>query len=135
MIAGMGRGMPKQTIALFLIGVFLLVSAVYAGIRVEHFVGSAERADGVVTKLDGGGNHPEIEFQLPSGTKITYPQGGLIFGYDVGDHVTVLYDPGSPSKTARLSSIGALWPLPIILSFIALLFMSLGVLGLTNRYH
>jgi hypothetical protein len=47
-------------------------------------------ADGIVTKLNAGGAHPEIEFTTPDGQTVSYPQGGMIGGYKPGDHVRVL---------------------------------------------
>jgi hypothetical protein len=86
----------------------------------------------VVTQLNAGGSHPEIEFATLSGTKITYPQGGLIFGYRPGQQVRVLYNPQDPAKTACVDTFGALWFVPLILSGIGMALLIGGVASLLS---
>jgi hypothetical protein len=55
-----------------------------------------------------GGSHPEIQFSLPSGEKVSFPQSGLIGGYRKDQHVEVLFDLRNPSGSACVNSITAL---------------------------
>jgi Protein of unknown function (DUF3592) len=64
-------------------------------------------ADGIVTKLNAGGAHPEIEFTTPDGQTVSYPQGGMIGGYEPGQHVRVLYLRDNPKLDPTLDVIGA----------------------------
>lgn len=73
--------------------------------------------------LNAGGSHPQIRFVTADGTAVSYPQGGLIFGYRPGDRVQVLFHPADPAGTATLDAVGSLW-------FTALLLGGLGVLCL-----
>jgi len=73
-----------------------------------RFRAHAARADGVVIATPFGGHHPEIQFSLPSGEKVAFPQSGMIGGYRKDQHVEVLFDPRSPRGTACIDSIAAL---------------------------
>jgi hypothetical protein len=64
-------------------------------------------ADGIVTKLNAGGSHPEIEFTTPGGQTVSYPQGGVIWGYEPGQQVRVLYLRDDPKLDPTLDVIGA----------------------------
>ena len=113
---------------LFLVlAIGLLVAAVADGMAIRNFVRDAARTDGVVVALNAGGSHPQIEFALPDGRRISYPQGGMIFGYAPGDQVRVLYRPGDPAGTASIDSFGALWFRPLLLGFLSAVF-ALGAL-------
>jgi hypothetical protein len=68
-----------------------------------------------VTHLRTGGSHPEIEFTTALGEKISYPQGGLIFGYWIGKKVQVLYHQENPRGSACIKAFGALWFVPLML--------------------
>jgi hypothetical protein len=115
-------------ILFILVGVALLAAAVAVAISVRAFTRNAERSDGVVARLNAGGSHPQIEFTTASGRKISYPQGGLIFGYQSGQKVRVLYRATDPEQSARIDAIGALWATPIILAFIAIFLIVSGTL-------
>ncbi|WP_323048561.1 DUF3592 domain-containing protein [Paraburkholderia sp.] len=70
---------------------FGLINSVAHSMR---FLDSAVAVPGRVVALNAGGSHPQIEFTNKTGERISYPQGGWIAGYKVGDKVTVLYlDP------------------------------------------
>jgi hypothetical protein len=107
-------------IPFILVGVALLAAAVAVAISVRAFTRDAERSDGVVTRLNAGGSHPQIEFTTASGRKISYPQGGLIFGYQSGQKVRVLYRATDPEQSARIDAIGALWATPVMLGIVAM---------------
>ena len=106
--------------ALLLLGIGLLIAAIVTGVEKRGFIHRALSAPGVVTRLNHGGSHPEIEFTAASGERITYPQGGGIFGYVPGDAVRVLYSPENPRGTASIDAFGALW-------FPQLMLLSLGL--------
>ena len=101
-----------------IVGIGLLTAAGVQAVGVRSFVRGATVADGVVARLNAGGSHPEIEFDTASGQKISYPQGGFIFGYRPGDKVRVLYDRDAPAQTARVDAFGALWFVPLLLALL-----------------
>lgn len=105
---------------LFSIGALLLIGATFNAVGVIRFVRSAVAADGRVSKLNAGGSHPQIEFTTGEGERVSYPQGGLIFGFKPNDRVTVLYDVTNPRRTATVDRFGALW-------FWSLMLASLGL--------
>jgi hypothetical protein len=115
-------------ILLIVTGVALLTAAIAVAISVRSFARDSEKADGVVARLNAGGSHPQIEFTTASGLKVSYPQGGLIFGYQPGQKVGVLYGPDNPQQSARLDAVGALWGTPIILSIVAMFLIASGML-------
>src|SRR5262249_35098816 len=94
---------------------------------------TAIRAEGVVVRLNAGGSHPQIDFTAASGAKISYPQGGLIFGYRPGQKVRVLYNPNNPGKTACIDTTGALWAVPILLAGIGLFLALTGFVNLLTQ--
>jgi hypothetical protein len=104
-----------KAIVFLMVGSGLLVAAVVTGLAIRGFVGRATPASGVVSRLNAGGSHPEIEFTTASGETISYPQGGLIFGYRPGQKVRVLYGQENPRGTARVDAFGALWFAPLML--------------------
>jgi hypothetical protein len=98
------------------VGLVLLVFALRSGLQTRSFVLTAQSAEGTVTKLNTGGSHPEIQFTTPNNVRISYPQGGLIFGFQPGDKVRVLFDGANPSGTATVDSLGAVWFVTLMLS-------------------
>lgn len=107
-------------VALVVIGIVLLAAAgVTAGAR-RSFVRRALATEGIVVRLNAGGSHPQIEFTTSSGEKVSYPQGGLIFGYRPGDRVRVLYNPTAAAGTACVDRFGALWFGPLVLLILGL---------------
>ena len=115
-------------ILLIVTGVAFLAVSIAVAISVRSFARDSEKADGVVARLNAGGSHPQIEFTTASGLKVSYPQGGLIFGYQPGQKVGVLYSPDNPQQSARLDAVGALWGTPIILSLVAMFLIASGLL-------
>ena len=94
-----------------LVGVALLISAVGWAVSTRRFVARAATTPGVVIRLNAGGSHPEVRFTSAAGHVIEYPQGGMIWGYRVGDTVEVLYKPDNPTGSAVINRPGALWGL------------------------
>ncbi|MEG5265169.1 DUF3592 domain-containing protein [Pseudomonas sp. JDS28PS106] len=84
------------------------------------FLALAQRAEGHVSALNAGGSHPQIDFTDATGQVISYPENGLIFGYEVGDSVTVFYRPESPSRTAIIGDRGALWGASLLTGLFAI---------------
>lgn len=112
-----------------LVGCLLLLVAAASAWSTRSFVRRATRATGVVVALNAGSAHPEIEFDLPSGEKVSFPAGGFI-SYSVGERPTVLYLPEAPFKGARLDHFGALWMRHIMLAAMGLIALAFGVRGL-----
>ncbi len=98
-----------KSIVFTLVGVGLMISALYWAVSTRHFVARAAGAPGTVVKLNAGGAHPEIRFTTTAGQVIEFPQGGMIWGYHAGDHVEVLYDPQHPTTDPVINTAGALW--------------------------
>lgn len=121
-----------KTMVAGVIGVLLLTIAAMIAGRTRAFLRSAVVVPGVVSALNAGGSHPQIDFTTPNGTRVSYPQGGLIFGYRPGQSVRVLFDPRDPEGTARLDAFGALWFDTVALSVLGLVFLVVGVYGLAR---
>jgi hypothetical protein len=102
------------------IGLGLLAGAAWRGSVVREFAGHANTAEAVVYATPHGGSHPAIRFNDVAGKVVEYPQGGLIFGYHVGDRVKVLYEAQAPRDTACIDTFGALWFTPLILVLLGL---------------
>lgn len=83
------------------------------------FLAQAARADGHVSALNAGGSHPQIDFNDAAGNPISYPESGLIYGYAVGDSVTVRYDAEAPARTAIIEDRGALWGASLLVGLFA----------------
>jgi len=122
-----------KAIVFLMVGAGLLVAAVVNGVAIRGFISRA--ASGVVSHLNAGGSHPEIEFTTASGEKISYPQGGLIFGYRPGQPVRVLYGQENPRGTARVDAFGALWFTPLMLLGLGLALIIGGVASLVSVAH
>jgi hypothetical protein len=124
-----------KAIVFLMVGAGLLVAAVVNGIAIRDFIGRAASAPGVVSHLNAGGSHPEIEFTTASGEKISYPQGGLIFGDRPGQNVRVFYGQENPRGTARVDAFGALWFTPLMLFGLGLALIVGGVASLVSVAH
>jgi hypothetical protein len=111
-----------RAIAPWLVVVGCGLVALVTGLSQAAFVSRAATAQGVVARLNAGGSHPEIAFEV-GGRHFEYPQGGLIFGYRPGEAVEVLYDPANPAH-ACLQSAGALWFVPGLMTVIGLVWVA-----------
>ncbi|KVL19096.1 DUF3592 domain-containing protein [Burkholderia ubonensis] len=98
----------KRRCAVVIGAVFLMIAA-FAAWSTGDFLRTAIAVPGEVVSLNAGGSHPQVEFVTRTGERISYPQGGMIYGTKVGDKVTVLYQPEAPSRTATINRIGAVW--------------------------
>ncbi|MCI0994454.1 DUF3592 domain-containing protein [Pseudomonas corrugata] len=110
-----------------LIGIGLLVIAVNLTLDRREFLSRAQAADGVVSRLNAGGSHPEIAFTSVGGEAISYPQGGMIFGYQPGQSVRVYYLPEQPVGSAVIDDPGALWGPSGLLGCLGLMFAFAGL--------
>ncbi|MEI6705691.1 MAG: DUF3592 domain-containing protein [Methylococcales bacterium] len=110
--------MTKKSFFLAL-GIFMLITGCFLTFSRLKFVQEAKTANGIVTDITFGGSHPKIEFILPNKERITYYQGGLITGYEIGDGVSVLYLESDPRSTACIDKLGAIWAASTITIFVA----------------
>jgi hypothetical protein len=115
-----------------LVGIGLIVVSGVAAAAKRGFVKSATASEGVVVRLNAGGSHPEIEFTTAAGRKVSYPQGGFIFGYRPGQKVRVLYLADAPAQTASVDAFGALWFVPVLLTVIGLFLI---IAGASSRFE
>ncbi|WP_033046277.1 MULTISPECIES: DUF3592 domain-containing protein [Pseudomonas] len=119
-----------------LIGIGLLGIALNLTLDRRDFLTHAQTADGSVSHLNAGGSHPEIAFTTGTGENISYPQGGLIFGYQQGQSVRVHYLPEQPAGTAVVDDAGALWGPSGLLGCLGLLFTFAGLAkAIRHRGH
>jgi hypothetical protein len=117
----------------FVLGAMLAVVAISIGIRTIGFIHDAESAPGVVVNLDFGGSHPQIAFTPMNGERVSYPQGGMIFGYKKGDRVRVLYYPKDPAAYPCIDDFGALWFSSMMPGFIGLTFLIVGFAQMRSK--
>lgn len=81
--------------------------------------------------MNAGGSHPQIEFVTKAGDRISYAQGGMIYGAKVGDKVTVLYRPEEPSRAPTIDRFGAVWNWPLMALILGAGFSLFASLNLT----
>ena len=105
-------------LGLGLAGAVLLAAAIAASMSVRRFEAGATRTNGTVVALRAGGSHPTVEFTASDGLIRRFYPNGLIFGYQPGDQVQVLYDAADPQRTAALDAVGSLWAWPLVLGVI-----------------
>jgi hypothetical protein len=80
-----------------------------------QFVQKATHTNGIVTALNAGDSHPQIEYSLPTSKQISYAQGGLIFGYKVGDSVNVLFfSEGKLNRRESINTFGAIYGFAVL---------------------
>jgi hypothetical protein len=114
-----------------LVGLGLLVPALWSGYQSWAFLRIASDAPGIVTALEwnddtNNGARPVVRYELRgepyniTGTVWSSPPA-----YAVGDQVQVLYPPGQP-RAARIYSWFEFWFVPTLLGGIGLLFALVG---------
>jgi hypothetical protein len=115
--------------------IFATVGLVLLGIgggfawRTQRFLDSAVRADGVVVELASTGRSyaPVVEFTNADGQPLRF-RSGLSRnppGYDVGEHVVVLYPPQAPER-ARIDTWFELWFVAMLLAGLGAIFGGIG---------
>jgi hypothetical protein len=108
------------------IGAGLLLLACVLCFQEQKFINTASVADGIAMDSGFGPAHPIIQFKTGGGQSISYPQGGAV-AIKAGEHVTVLYDPEYPLKTACVRRFGALFFAPTGLALFAICFLMVPV--------
>ena len=112
-------------IIFLLAGVLLFIGSTVVAYNTFNFLKTAQIAKGIVTKLNAGGSHLEVSFTTIEGEEISYPQNGLIFGFNVGDSVDVLYNDSSPREMV-INNFSAIWGFNIIFIIMSLIFIIVG---------
>ncbi len=120
------RGDPVRAVIFLPIGLCLLVLTAWLVMARMDFLAHAQRTQGHVSALNAGGSHPQIDFTDAMGKTFSYPEGGMIFGYEVGDKVDVYYRAESPSRTAIIDDRGALWGASLLAGLLAVVFTAGG---------
>ena len=120
------RGDLPRALVFTPLGLFLLCITLWLVQDRLGFLAQAQRAEGHVSALNAGGSHPQIDFTDATGEAFSYPENGLIFGYEVGDPVTVSYLPESPNITAIIEDRGALWGANLMAGILAITFTASG---------
>lgn len=108
-------------------GLLIVLGATWWAVQIHRDDVAAQHVTGVVTALNAGEAHPEIDFTTRAGKHVSFPAGGLI-SHEVGDRVRVSYDPKDPLATAQLEESGSLYFLPTIFGTIGLGFMAPAVI-------
>ncbi len=119
-----------------LFGMVGLLMLTVVAFEVNHrleFLRDAQIADGHVERLNAGGSHPQVAFTTAAGEQVSYPQGGMIFGYKPGQAVRVLYRPARPDLEPALDTFGALWGMTLMAEVIGLTFVCVCVRALIRR--
>ena len=114
---------PLLRAVVFLVaGVVLLAAAAMTARGAVQFLQASQTAPGVVTRLLAGGGHPEIGFTTRDGRPVTFPQGGLIGGYRMGQSVRVRYLSANPTGSACVDRWPAIWGWTILLGGLGCVF-------------
>jgi len=124
---------------IFLIaGLAMLSGAGHYALVTRHDIAVGTTADGTVMDLfvgsDSDGDnvyYPRVRFVTPSGDVIEFTSlnGSNRPAFEVGEAVSVLYDPASPGN-ARINSFFQLWLLPMVLGGMGSVFAAIGGAGL-----
>lgn len=122
-----------KAISFVVVGIGFLIAAAIHVQSTREFLHSSILVPGRVVKLNSGGSHPEIEFITQTGERISYPQGGLIFGMKVGDDVQVHYLSAAPSLSPTVDKFGAIWDTVIYLTFMGCAAIIAGLQNLPSR--
>lgn len=112
----------KGLFTCFISAVLFIITG-YIAIGQHEFLSHAQKAPGVVKSLNAGGSHPQIEFTSSSGQVVSYPQGGIIFGYEPGQAVEVFYNPETPWRSPEINDVGGLWGMAAMVAVIGLGFL------------
>jgi hypothetical protein len=121
-----GRGDLVRALVFVPLGLLLLyITFCLVNDRLD-FLAQAQQAQGHVSALNAGGSHPQIDFTDATGHAVSFAESGLIFGYSVGDAVTVFYRTEAPYNTAIIGDRGALWGASLLTGVFAVVFTAGG---------
>ena len=117
-------------------GFFLSALQIY--LRRKRFLVTSQPAAGTITevRIRGVGRNamsfPVFEFSTPEDTlqQAESLTGTGLQSFKVGEAVAVRYDPRDPSR-AEVDSFAVLWGLALLRAGFALLFLIMGIVGLT----
>jgi hypothetical protein len=115
------------------IGICFLIAAALSAQSTRDFLRASILVPGQVVKLNAGGSHPQVEFVTKAGEHISTPQGGMIFGMQVGQAVEVRYLADNPVPTATLNKFGTIWGLTVFLAAMGVAFVAAALLNLPKR--
>jgi hypothetical protein len=121
-------------ILLIVLGIFLIFNGVSNYLQTTKILRDDVVAPGMVTRLNAGGSHPQIQFRTKNGKIISYPQNGFIFNFHQGDIVKVIYNPRQPSNHPTLKSFSLLWGATISYFLFGALLVGYGISASINRH-
>ena len=117
-----------------LVGAALLIGGGWLLVDTRQFVVRAEAAQGTVIELirtrgrDGGAMFkPLVRYETATGITVAFSTSAASrpAAYDVGEVVTVLYDPARPDD-ARLQGSFALWGVPTVVVGVGVVLFMIG---------
>ena len=91
---------------LTLVGGLMLLAAAAVAVQGRATQSSGVFAKGVVTSLNEGPYHAEVEVTGLDGRRFTYAENGSQAPLQVGQVLSVRYEPSSPAETARIAGKG-----------------------------
>jgi hypothetical protein len=108
------RKIPSTTWIVRSIGTVLLIVAAVVAWDEYNFIRIASRADGVVA-MQNSGRQYEIRFKAADGRIVQYEENSDV-SYEVGESVTVLYDPKAPENHPKTTDFASAWGRTIYLA-------------------
>ena len=138
-------GIPKIIISIFLgIGLLLATIAAFSTVSTIRKLSRETSAPGQVvdltvrqsydseTKVTNEYYYPVVEFNLPDGTRkqVQLSEGSWPPEYEIGQPVTILYDPAHPldARIKSPSSTLLMWIFPGITGFVGIVFLGVTIL-------
>ncbi|MGB4773903.1 MAG: DUF3592 domain-containing protein [Daejeonella sp.] len=112
-------------------GIVVLAAALIQANYDLKFIKKAIPAKGEVIRLNAGKAHVEIRFTTYTGKVMEYPQNGMIY-CELGEKVTVLYDPENPDHV-QMNTFGAIWGLLVPQVIMGLFFTWAGLTRNRNK--
>ena len=99
--------MRITVLMLTLLGLLVLLLSGGLGLHAHADQTTSVIATGVVTSLNEGPYHAEVEVTGVDGRKFTYTENGSHRPLQVGRTVSVRYQPSAPAETAHIAGQGA----------------------------
>jgi len=127
------RWIAIVTAIFFLVGLLVLGKSTSVVIDRRHEIATAARGDGVVIDLIASRDsesetyHPRVRFTTANGEAVEFTgsMGSDPPGFDIGEQVSVLYDPANPND-ARIDAFFQLWFAPLMLGILGTFFITAG---------